>query len=191
LEKLSLAQAKDSTFDRELLACYLAIRHFRWLLEGCQFYLVADHNPLTFALSRVADAWTSWQQHQVSYVAGYTTDIRHVPGKQNVSRPAAAVTAPAAKLIDFEVLAAEQLTDSDTQELEHSGTLRIHEGKVVDKQLLCDVSTGIVRPLVPVFQCAAVFHAIHGVEHPCTCAIQRLISQRCMWRGCAVNMARL
>jgi RNase H-like domain found in reverse transcriptase len=32
--KLEAAQTWYSAFDRELLACYLAIRHFRWMLEG-------------------------------------------------------------------------------------------------------------------------------------------------------------
>ena len=35
-----------STFDRELLAVYLVIRHFRHLLEGRQFFVVTDHKPL-------------------------------------------------------------------------------------------------------------------------------------------------
>ena len=33
-QKLDAAQQKYSAFDRELLACYLSIRHSRWLLEG-------------------------------------------------------------------------------------------------------------------------------------------------------------
>jgi hypothetical protein len=53
--KLELAQLKYITFHCELLACYLAIRHFRWLVEGRQ--LLTDHKPLTFALHRTTDAW--------------------------------------------------------------------------------------------------------------------------------------
>jgi predicted lipid-binding transport protein (Tim44 family) len=41
--KLEPAQQKYSAFDRELLACYLAIRHFRWMLEGRKFYVLTDH----------------------------------------------------------------------------------------------------------------------------------------------------
>jgi hypothetical protein len=44
-------QEKYSAFERELLACYLAIRHFRWLLEGRNFYLLLDYKPLMIALS--------------------------------------------------------------------------------------------------------------------------------------------
>jgi RNase H-like domain found in reverse transcriptase len=82
--KLSAAQAKYSAFDRELLACYLSIRHFRWILEGRPFYVLTDHKPLTYAVHRVSDAWSARQQRQMAYVAEYTSDIRHVAGAQNV-----------------------------------------------------------------------------------------------------------
>ena len=49
--KLRPAERKYSTFDRELLASYLAIRHFRHFVEDRQFHLLTDHKPLTFALS--------------------------------------------------------------------------------------------------------------------------------------------
>ena len=39
----------ESTFDRELLALYLGIRHFRYFLEGRQFTAFTDHKPLTSA----------------------------------------------------------------------------------------------------------------------------------------------
>jgi RNase H-like domain found in reverse transcriptase/Reverse transcriptase (RNA-dependent DNA polymerase) len=93
--KLDQAQQKYSAFDRELLACYLAVRHFRWMLEGRQFHILSDHKPLTFALHCSSDAWSAQQQRHLTYVAEYTSDIRHVPGNLNtvadaLSRPAAA-----------------------------------------------------------------------------------------------------
>ena len=48
--KLDRAQLKYSAFDKELLAAYMAIWHFRWALEGCHFILENDHKPLSFAL---------------------------------------------------------------------------------------------------------------------------------------------
>ncbi len=57
-QKLSTAQVNYSAFDRELLACVEAIRHFRYMLEGRQFTLFTDHKPLTFALHKVSDPWT-------------------------------------------------------------------------------------------------------------------------------------
>ena len=82
--KLNTAEQKYSAFDRELLVVYAAIRHFRWALEGRRFYVLSDHKPLTFALHRQSDAWSAHQQQHLSYVAEYTSDIRHVAGKENV-----------------------------------------------------------------------------------------------------------
>jgi hypothetical protein len=49
-KKLDAAQHKYSAFDRELLAAYLAVRHFCFLLEGGQFSIQTDHKPLNYAL---------------------------------------------------------------------------------------------------------------------------------------------
>ncbi len=83
-KKLEAAQSKYSAFDRELLAAYLAVRHFRFLLEGRQFILWTDHKPLSFALHRVLEPWTARQQRQLSYLAEFAVDIRHIPGLDKV-----------------------------------------------------------------------------------------------------------
>ncbi len=83
-KKLSPAAQKYSAFDRELLACYEAVRHFRHLLEGRPFHILTDHKPLTHALSRVSDPWTPRQCRQLSYVAEFTSDVRHIAGVDNV-----------------------------------------------------------------------------------------------------------
>jgi hypothetical protein len=83
-KKLDATQRRYSAFDRELLAAYLAIRHFRYSLEGRQFTLYTDHKPLTFALRRVSDPWTARQQRQLAFVAEFTTDLQHIAGGDNV-----------------------------------------------------------------------------------------------------------
>jgi hypothetical protein len=72
------------TFDRELLAACLAVRNFRFLLEGREFFVETDHKPLTYALHRVSGPWSARQQRQLGFLAEFTADIRHVTGKQNV-----------------------------------------------------------------------------------------------------------
>ena len=46
--KLHAAETKYSTFDKELLAMYLAVKKFRYFIEGRQVTLFTDHLPLTF-----------------------------------------------------------------------------------------------------------------------------------------------
>jgi hypothetical protein len=93
-KKLSPTEVKYSTFDRELLAAYLTIRHFRFLLEGRQFTLLTDHKPLVASMSRVTPPQSARQQRHLAFVSEFTTDLRHTPGSENVvadalSRPPA------------------------------------------------------------------------------------------------------
>jgi hypothetical protein len=83
-KKLKAAQQKYSAFDRELFACYAGIRHFRYMLDCRRFAIFTDHKPLTYALARVSEPWTARQSRLVSYVAEYTSDIRHIAGAANV-----------------------------------------------------------------------------------------------------------
>ena len=46
---LKPAQTRYSAFDREQLAIYLAVKHFCYFIEGHQFFIQTDHNPLMYA----------------------------------------------------------------------------------------------------------------------------------------------
>ena len=63
---------------------YLAVRHFRYLLEGRHFTIFTDHEPLTFALGRTSKPWSARQQRHLTHISEYTTDVRHIAGKANV-----------------------------------------------------------------------------------------------------------
>ena len=193
--KLDQAQQKYSAFDRELLAVYLAIRHFRWMLEGRKFHVLTDHKPLTYALHRLTDAVSARQQRHLSFVAEYTSDLRHIAGGSNVvadalSRPAAAVAAPAETTVDFKEIAEKQQSCSEVQDLRQSSTLQLLEVDVQGHVLTCDVSTGVLRPVVPDGCREKVFRAIHSLSHPGIRASKRLISTRFVWRGMAADITR-
>ena len=206
-KKLSPAQEKWSAFDRELWACFSGIRHFRFILEGRSFTIFTDHKPLTYALSRTTDAWTAKQCRQLSYVAEFTADIQHVPGTENVvadalSRPSAsssrpladppgliAGASPASGAVDWHAVALRQATCPSVQSASSSSSLQVeallHDGV----RLLCDVSTGNVRPLIPAVDRQAVFQSLHNIAHPGTRATRRLISSRMVWRGMSSDLA--
>ena len=54
-KKLAPAETRYSVFDRELLAVYATIRHFRYNLEGRYCFVNTDHKPLTFVMSSVTE----------------------------------------------------------------------------------------------------------------------------------------
>ena len=81
--QLRNTELKYSAFDRELLGVHLAIRHFRFMLEGRQFSVYTDHKPLVHAMAKTAELWLSRQQRHLSAISEFTTDIRHVSDKNN------------------------------------------------------------------------------------------------------------
>ena len=42
--------------------------------------VLTDHKPLTHTLAQTTNAWTARQCRQLSYVAEFTSDIRHIKG---------------------------------------------------------------------------------------------------------------
>ena len=111
-------------FDRELLAVYLAIKHFRHLLEGHTFHVLTDHKPLTYALHSHSDRHSPRQAHQLDYTSQFTSTICHVYGVDNVVTDAlsriesnALLTGQPPK-VDFTAIAEAQATDPEIHSLQ-------------------------------------------------------------------------
>jgi RNase H-like domain found in reverse transcriptase/Reverse transcriptase (RNA-dependent DNA polymerase) len=157
-KKLSPAQQRYSTFDRELLAVYLALRHFHFFLEGRSFTAFTDHKPLTSALQRISPPVSARQQRYLTYLSEFLLSLVHTPGAANVvadalSRPRdhsnACVETPVLRPVDFVEVALLQLSCPDVEAMKINKNLKIAHTVVGDQQLWGDVSTGVFRPLVP------------------------------------------
>lgn len=74
-KKLSSAQSKYSTFGRQLLALYEAVKYFRHFLQGADFVPYTDQKPLVGKVYRKSDPLTVVQQPHLSFLAEYTSDI--------------------------------------------------------------------------------------------------------------------
>ncbi len=83
---LKPAETRYSTYDRELLAIYLAIKHFRNFLEGRDFHVLTDHKTLIYALSSRLDRHSLRQVHHLDFISQFTSDLRHVQGSANSRR---------------------------------------------------------------------------------------------------------
>ena len=181
-------EQKYSAFDRELLALYLAVRHFRYFLEGRPFTAFTDHKPLTFAFDKVSDPWSARQQRHLAYISEYTTCLQHVSGKSNkvadaLSRPAiSAVTAG----IDYAALAAAQREDEEMLAYRTAISGLVLEDVrfgPANTTLLCDVSTGQPRPIIPSAWRRRLFEMVHGLAHPSIRATKTLMAAKFMWHG--------
>jgi hypothetical protein len=149
------------------------------MLEGRSFTIYTDHKPLTFALGKVSEPWTAMQSRQLFYVAEFTTDIRHIPGSENIvadtlSRPSQAALSAAATSgpvvlavaaspvsLDYARIAANQRSYQETLKASHSSTLQLQHVDMQGEKVVCDISTGQPRPFIPVADCRDVFRAVH------------------------------
>ena len=191
-KKMKPSEKRYSTFDRELLAVYLSIKHFRYFLEGRIFHVITDHKPLTFAFNASPDRHSPRQCHHLDYISQFTTDLRHIRGVDNsvadaLSRiEANALSHNSMPVIDFHLMAKAQLTDPELQHLlanPQTSSLQIipHTLDTGSPLLFCDTSTGTPRPFVPEQLRKLVFTAFHSLSHPGTQATRQLISARFVW----------
>ena len=82
-KKLKPAETRYSAFDKELLAVYLAIKHFRHFVGGRAFHILTDYKLLTFALTLQSSNHSPRQTRQLDFFAQFTSDIRHIKGTDN------------------------------------------------------------------------------------------------------------
>lgn len=182
--KLSPAEQKYSAFDRELLAIYRSIKHFQHLLEGRQFTIFTDHKPLIFAFSNNSNSYTAKQIRYLSFVSEFTTDIRHISGRDNVVADALFRVELVEEGLDFEALAASQSSDSELQALMRSDSGLVFKQVTVpgsNAKIWCDVSINLVRPFLTVPFRRIVFNFLHGLSHPGINATVKNVFQRYVW----------
>ena len=156
--KLTPTETRYSTFDRELLAVYLGIKHFRHFLEGRSFHVLTDHKPLTYVLNSRSDRYSPRQARQLDYISQFTSTIRHVHGMDNVVADALsriennALLSGQPPTVDFAAMASTQSTDPLIRSLQSSPTSALTVEAVhlenSPQPLYCDSSTGSHRPIV-------------------------------------------
>uniref|UniRef100_A0A5S6QYE8 RNA-directed DNA polymerase n=1 Tax=Trichuris muris TaxID=70415 RepID=A0A5S6QYE8_TRIMR len=196
---LKNCQRRYSTFSKELLAVYQAVKHFRYFLEGRQFFLVTDHKPLVYAFSMDPNRHSPREARYLQFISEFTTDIRHVKGQQNVVADALSrmevnsleMTAP--YHINFDNMALAQRDDPELRELSSiNSSLKLQPCSLLfcKSPLICDTSTGRQRPFVPLAFRREVFDSLHGLSHPGIRATQKLIAERFVWPKMNVNIRR-
>ena len=183
------AQKRYSTFNKELLAAYVAVHHFSYFLEGRPFTLYTDHKPLVGAISRKKKTpLSNRQSRHLSFISEFTTDVRQIEGKNNVvadclSRPE--ITAALSPFFtDYTELVLAQRDDPSIRELFQSMTsLKLCERAIPNLGflLLGDTSTGKFCPTIPNSLQTTIFERMHNLSQPGIKATQKLIGERFVW----------
>lgn len=193
-QKLSSTQRRYSTFDRELLGAYLAVLHFRHLVEGQHLTLCTDHRPLVGAFYIHRPAKLDRQQRHLSVLVEYVSEMKYIRGADNIvadhlSRPPAAETeisytnelsVNTVHIDSFDLISMASAQEGDSEV--ESYRERLTAFPLQDNhQIWCDTSTCHPRPFVPSTLRDATFHHFHHLSHPGTKATIRLVKSRYFW----------
>ena len=65
---LSPRRRKYNIFDRELLATFLAVKHFQHHLHDPNFHILTDHKPLIYAINSLNTQHSTRQARQLDYI---------------------------------------------------------------------------------------------------------------------------
>ena len=188
--KLSPAESRYSTFDRELLAMYSSVRHFRHFLQGASFTIQTDHLPLVHAFTKKSDPISARQQRHLSAISEFNCSLQHIPGKNNPVADALSRNSISSVSmgLDYANLAALQRENQDSPELQDPHSSLQWQDFPIDDQgtsIRCDVSSGRPRPWIPPALRRQVFDLIHGISHPSARSTTFLLRQKFVWHGIA------
>ncbi|GBO22350.1 Transposon Ty3-I Gag-Pol polyprotein [Araneus ventricosus] len=180
--KLTSAESRYSTYDRELLAVYSSVKHFRHFLEGRDFIIYTDHKPLTFAFQQTGDKPSPRQQRHLEFISQFSTDIRYISGIQNTVADALSrideIGIPSE--INYEEIARAQTDDEELLALHCANSNLVFKTISLEPHgtpLHCDVSTGNIRPYVPKAFRTTIINVIHSLAH----SGAKAVKQRFVW----------
>ncbi|KFD55401.1 hypothetical protein M513_03741 [Trichuris suis] len=188
-------QKRYSTFGRELLAVYAAVKHFRPSIEGREFIVYTDHKPLVRAFENGSQGLTDREIRQLDFVTSFQLQMRHISGKDNVvadalSRKICATTDCMPTLSANEIAQA-QSVDPELEWVKNHTSLRLVSEPVQNcaYPIWKDTSMAEPRIYIPATLRLALFHAIHGLSHPGVRATKRLFVTRYVWPGIQRDVA--
>lgn len=192
-KRFSETQQRYSTYDRELLAIYMAVKHFRNLCEGRPLTIYTDHRPLVHAFTKVStSSETSRRTRQLLFISEFSTDIRHINGNENVVADAlsrvASISCPTS--LDYDLLADSQKSDDYiAQYLKgNNGTNNSVVIKSIflptcNRNIFCEMSTSKARPYLPKDFRRIAFDTIHNLSHAGIRTTRKMVTERFFWPG--------
>lgn len=156
------------------------------MLEARHFIIYTDHKPISFAFHERKNSCSPRQYRHLDFIAQFTTDIRHISGKDNVVADALSRVEELVTPVSLETLAQSQKSDPELEKLLNEGSsLRLQKLHIPGSRvpLYCDTSTPTSRPFVPKPLRKQVFDSLHSLSHPGTNASAKLVAERFVWPG--------
>lgn len=180
-KKMNDTQKAYSTYDRELLAIYLSVKQYKFMLEGRVFKIFTDHKPLTYAFLQKNEKASPRQLRQLQYISQFTTTIMHISGEDNIVADTLSRIEEIA-IVDYEEIAHAQQNDPELQELLKNSSLVFKQSVLPSGNTLwCDISQTKIRPYIPKGFRKKIYDQIHGFSHPGIKSTVKQMVARFIW----------
>ncbi|CAB3228207.1 unnamed protein product [Arctia plantaginis] len=157
------------------------------MVEARDFVVFTDHKPLCYAFHSRKENCSPRQFRHLDFISQFTTDIKHISGKDNIVADTLSRIEEIAIPVDLEQLAKHQDSDTELSRLLVRNTSlclkKVRVPGTLDTELFCDVSTNTPRPYVPQELRHRVFESLHSFSHPGTKATAKLVAERYVWPG--------
>jgi len=189
-KKLTGPEQRYSTFDRELLALFSAVRKWRDLISGCKVTAFTDHKPLVGAIKNPKPRSSDRQERQLCTINEYVSDIVHVAGRDNVVADALSRPQPESLIAHTESLSSQPSNETPIDlisiaKAQSSSTedFSIYTPYTLESnlKLYCECSSPNPRPVVPLSLRKAIFDSLHELSHSGPKASTRLVGSRYYW----------
>ena len=195
---LSKSQINYSTFSRELLGIYKAMKHFRYFIEfKDNLTIFTDHLPIVHAIkAKNLNNHSALHARYLNFILQYTSDIRYTKGDQMQADALSRIQLNNICVsdsndefcIDYEKIALEQKSDDYIKKLlqnseDNSIQLQLINIPNSNVPLYCDVSNSKIRPYITDSFKKIVFNSLHNLSHPGIKATQKLIVNRFLWKN--------
>lgn len=104
-------------YDRELLSVHRAIRFFEPIIDGRELYILTDHKPLIYAISKKLTHTSDRVVRQLEEISQYSTNIIHISGESNIVADA---LSPASKQLVYQLLSQQKSSQQPNEMIQNS-----------------------------------------------------------------------
>ena len=153
-----------------------------------------EQKPLVKALTKQADPWSPQQQQHLSYISKFSTDLRHIAGKDNAIADGLSCSFSVAEItwdinsMDPNKLA-ELQTNNTTLEVAKNSCLQLQQVPFgLNLMLWCDTSSNTPHPYLPPEWRKDAFNQWHQIVHPSVWSLCHMVSSHFVWLGLAKDV---
>ena len=187
---LQKAELKYSIFDKEILAIYCGIKHFRYMLEMRPFKILCDNQAVVKSLTKKnGENFSARVLRHLQFISQYSTDCDYIASDQNsvadvLTRTGVALIHDLNTPLDFEKIADAQSSDSEIQDMcKRISLLQIKSLPIENsnKVILCNVSQYEPRVLLPAAFRRKAFDTNHSLNHAGIKSSTYMLKQKYLW----------